>query len=74
MALIRSFAGPGQDGSHEKGGVEGEIGRFRRRHLVPVPKVNSLAELNELIAAADDADNARFLAGRPCDVGTAFAA
>ena len=22
---------------HEKGGVEGEVGRFRRRHLVPVP-------------------------------------
>ncbi len=68
------FCRPGQDGSHEKGGVEGEIGRFRRRHLVPVPKVDSLAELNELIAAADDADNARFLAGRQCDVGTAFAA
>jgi hypothetical protein len=39
------------EGSHEKGGVEGEIGRFRRRHLVPVPKVASLAELNDLIAA-----------------------
>ena len=41
------------EGAHEKGGVEGEIGRFRRRHLVPVPAVASLAELNELIAAAD---------------------
>jgi transposase len=68
------FCRPGQDGSHEKGGVEGEIGRFRRRYLVPVPKVDSLIELNELVAAADDADNARFLAGRQCDVGTAFAA
>ena len=37
---------PGIAGSHEKGGVEGEVGRFRRRHLVPVPKVASLAELN----------------------------
>lgn len=44
--------------------MEGEIGRFRRRHLVPVPKADSLAELNELITAADDVDNARFLAGR----------
>ena len=43
------FCRPGIDGAHEKGGVEGEIGRFRRRHLVPVPKVASLAELNELI-------------------------
>jgi transposase len=40
-----SFCRPGIDGAHEKGGVEGEIGRFRRRHLVPLPKVASLAEL-----------------------------
>jgi len=33
------FCRPGKDGSHEKGGVEGEIGRFRRRHLVPIPRV-----------------------------------
>jgi transposase len=44
------FCRPGKDGAHEKGGVEGEIGRFRRRHLVPVPQVASLAELNRLIA------------------------
>jgi transposase len=36
------FCLPGIDGAHEKGGVEGEIGRFRRRHLVPVPQVESL--------------------------------
>ena len=29
------FCQPGPDGAHEKGGVEGEVGRFRRRHLVP---------------------------------------
>ncbi len=29
------FCIPGKQGAHEKGGVEGEIGRFRRRHLVP---------------------------------------
>ena len=29
---------PGLEGAHEKGGVEGEVGRFRRRHLVPVPE------------------------------------
>jgi transposase len=32
------FCRPGMDGAHEKGGVEGEIGRFRRRHLVPTPR------------------------------------
>ncbi|MCP4963382.1 MAG: IS21 family transposase, partial [Actinomycetia bacterium] len=40
------FCAPGIDGAHEKGGVEGEVGRFRRRHLVPVPQVSSIAELN----------------------------
>ena len=68
------FCLPGVKGAHEKGGVEGEIGRFRRRHLVPVPKVASLAHLNELIAAADLADDARVITGRPVTVGTAFAA
>ena len=33
------FCIPGIEGAHEKGGVEGEIGRFRRRHLTPVPHV-----------------------------------
>ena len=31
------FCIPGKDGAHEKGGVEGEIGRFRRRHWFPSP-------------------------------------
>ncbi len=33
---------------NEKGGVEGEVGYFRRNHLVPVPRVKDLAELNAL--------------------------
>lgn len=68
------FCIPGKQGAHEKGGVEGEIGRFRRRHLVPVPTVASLAELNELIAAADRADDDRVITGRPVTIGAAFAA
>jgi transposase len=59
------FCLPGIDGAHEKGGVEGEIGRFRRRHLVPVPQVESLDELNDLIAEADVTDDARVISGRP---------
>lgn len=47
------FCEPGIGGAHEKGGVEGEIGRFRRRHLTPVPQAASLAELNAMLAAAD---------------------
>jgi len=40
------FTIPGVEGAHEKGGIEGEVGRFRRCHLVPVPEVSMLAELN----------------------------
>lgn len=36
---------------HEKGGVEGEGGQFRRNQLVPVPKVRNLEELNQLLMA-----------------------
>src|SRR5258708_13905088 len=65
---------PGLKGAHEKGGVEGEIGRFRRQHMVPVPKVASLAELNALIGAGDRTDDQRVITGRPVTVGAAFAA
>jgi hypothetical protein len=53
--------------------VEGEIGRFRRRHLVPVPAVASLAALNQLIAAGDLVDDGRVITGRPVTVAAAFA-
>src|ERR1700683_2999947 len=31
---------------HEKGGIEGEAGYFRRNHWVPVPKARDLADIN----------------------------
>ena len=65
---------PGIKGSHEKGGVEGEVGRFRRNHLVPVPRVASLADLNALVAAADAVDDGRRIAWRSSTVGDDFAA
>lgn len=43
------YCQPGQQGAHEKGGVEGQIGWFRRNHLVPVPCVNSVDELNAMV-------------------------
>src|SRR6266540_630456 len=67
------FCQPGLEGAHEKGGVEGEVGRFRRRHLVPVPQVESMAELNELVAAGDVADDRRRIVGRAITVGEHFA-
>ena len=35
------YCQPGHEGSHEKGGVEGEGGRFRRNRCVPMPRVES---------------------------------
>lgn len=67
------FCAPGVKGAHEKGGVESEVGRFRRRHLVPVPDVSSLAELNELIAAACAKDDHRRVTGRQITVAEHFA-
>lgn len=65
---------PGGEGAHEKGGVEQDGGRFRRTHLVPVPEVDTLAELNESLAAIDKAEDARHVHGRPVSIGAAFAA
>ena len=67
------FCLPGVGGAHEKGGVEGEIGRFRRRHLVPVPNVATLAQLNMLIEAGDILDDDRHVDARKLSVGEHFA-
>lgn len=67
-----AFTLAGLEGAHEKGGVEGEVGRFRRNHLVPVPEVADLAELNALIRAGCEADLARTIVGRSETVGEAL--
>jgi transposase len=67
------FTTPGIQGAHEKGGVEGEVGRFRRNHLVPVPAVADLAQLNALILAGCDADLRRRIVGRQVTVAEAWA-
>jgi len=79
FTLLRSHFGfdrfsciPGERGAHEKGGVEGDVGRFRRRHLVPLPKVASFEELEALFEAADEADDTRRIAGRRETVAQAF--
>ena len=62
----------GIEGAHEKGGVEGEVGRFRRNHLVPVPEVCDLAELNERLLAFCVEDLRRTIVGRGETVGAAL--
>src|SRR4029434_8640944 len=37
---------------HEKGGVEGEVGYFRRNHWVPVPQALDIADLNRQLLAS----------------------
>jgi transposase len=66
------FCTPGE--GHEKGGVEGEGGYFRRNHLVPVPCVADLDALNTLLLAGCRADEARILDGRAERVGAAMVA
>jgi transposase len=66
------YTRPGREGAHEKGGVEGDVGRFRRNHLVPVPAFVDLAELNDHLAGACIADLRRTITGRRETVGAAL--
>ncbi len=68
------FCLPGIQGAHEKGGVEGGVGRFRRAHLVPVPKVCDLAELNKLVQVSCKQDTERTIAGQNESVGNRWQA
>lgn len=64
------FCTPGQ--GHEKGGVEGEAGYFRRNHWVPVPKAVDLGELNRQLLVDCHTDEQRCIAGRDQSVGAAM--
>jgi len=66
-----SFCTPGK--GHEKGGVEGEAGYFRRNHLVPVPQASSLAALNESLLEACRKDLSRVIGEREQTAGEMLA-
>ena len=61
------FCTPAQ--AHEKGGVEGEAGYFRRNHWVPVPQAEDLAAINRHLLKACQDDEHRTIAGREQIVG-----
>jgi transposase len=63
------FCTPGE--GHEKGGVEGEAGYFRRNHWVPLPHAADLDALNAQLLAGCGADEARVIQGRTQSVGEA---
>lgn len=66
------FTRKGKEGAHEKGGVEGDVGRWRRAFMVPVPQVGSIAELNNQIGGWLIEDLGRTVRGRPETVGEAL--
>lgn len=79
--LFRSFYGfdpfycqPGIAGAHEKGGVEGEVGWFRRNRLTPMPVARSLEELNHRIRAWEVQDDQRRINDRIRTIGQDLAA
>jgi transposase len=71
--FVSQFTTPGLEGAHEKGGVEGEVGRYGRSHLVPVPELPDLAELNAMLLVGCEADLCRRINGRSVMVGEAWA-
>jgi hypothetical protein len=63
------YCQPGIKGAHDKGGVEGQIGWFRRNHSVPVPDVLSVEALDAMIDSWDAADEGRRIGSRARTVG-----
>ena len=58
------FCIPGIQGAHEKGGVEGGVGRFRRHHLSPVPRFDNIIALNEFVLSSCKSDDSRTIEGK----------
>jgi transposase len=56
---------------NEKGGVEGELGWYRRNCLVPVPEAKNLAAFNEQLVAACMANRSRTISGKSMTIGEA---
>lgn len=67
------YCRPGIEGAHEKGGIEGDVDRFRRAHLSPMPVVDSLAELNLRVRQWDLDDENRRIGDRIRTVAQDFA-
>ena len=64
------FCNPAE--GHEKGLVEGLVGWARRNILVPVPRVDSLQELNILLLERCEKYEAHRIQGKPASVGIMY--
>lgn len=67
------YCEPGLRGAHEKGGVEGQVGYFRRNYLTPVPQVDSLNELNARFAEFEAEEDERRIGARMRTIAQDFA-
>ena len=65
------FCNPGR--ANEKGGVEGEVGYFRRNHWTTMPGGRDLQALNQCLESARRQDEARRIEGHARCVGAAMA-
>jgi len=65
------FCTPGR--GNEKGGVESDIGFGRRNFMVPIPRVDSFAQLNELLLAHCQANDERTVQGQERRIGEMWA-
>src|SRR5580658_8593483 len=63
------YCNPGK--GNEKGGVEGELGWFRRNCLTPVPEAESVAALNDRIGNVCLSNRNRTIRGKQMSVGEA---
>lgn len=57
---------------NEKGGVEGELGWYRRNFLVPIPEAGDLAGLNALLLDKCRAGQKHIIDGRTMTIGAAM--
>ncbi len=67
-----NFCKPGEEGAHEKGGVENGVGFARRNWMVPVPEFDTLDELNAYILEKCRADDARTVSGQDEPISAAW--
>lgn len=67
------YCEPGLRGAHEKGGVEGPVRYFRCNYLTPVPRVDSLDELNARIVEFEAREEERRIGARIRTIGQDFA-
>ncbi|MFF1746202.1 IS21 family transposase [Streptomyces mirabilis] len=70
--FVPFYCEPGLRGAHEKGGVEGQVGYFRRNYLTPVPETGSLDELNSRLLEFERREDTRRIGLRIRSIGQDF--